>query len=114
MHSHFRHSLILTGFVLISFSANSQRIVSQQFKQYASIVSYGVDFEIKGVDTAGLETLVKIDIARYLPLRKPNERVEITDTISGVTIVLYSEKEMQVIRYPYYRFEPYSNGRKNE
>lgn len=107
------HTLLLLTVLLSADSASAQRVVSSDFSRYPSVTTYGVEFIIKGIDTAGLDVLCKISIEKYAPLRKKNERVEIKDTETGLIIVLFSEKELQVIRQPYYTFKQI-NGRKNE
>lgn len=52
-----------------------------------------IDFEIKGNPQVSKTTLAQIDLIAVEQHRQPNTRTEIVDTLTGLTLVVYSAEE---------------------
>jgi len=76
-----------------------QIIVNERVPSYTK---YKVEFEIKGIEKIDMQLLDKIDFEKYIPLRKQHERVEVTDDVTGKTLIIYSKDELKIVREPDY------------
>jgi hypothetical protein len=58
---------------------------------------YKKTFEIKNVSHPDPITLSRIDMSKYWKLMRPNQRVEVLDSETGLTLILYSREETNTI-----------------
>ena len=91
-------STLFTLFILLSFSSFSQSNTSRYavpITPLTPVERYGVDYELKDhVFTNGDSTVLNlIDLTTFEDQRSQTENVEIIDTATGLTIVLFFEKK---------------------
>lgn len=58
---------------------------------------YKKTYEIKGVANPDNETLSRIDMSKYWKSMNLNNRVEVVDDVTGLTLILYSHTEQKAL-----------------
>lgn len=87
-------------FLLITVFSYSQSSLSQQptkpgmyLADGTKVNEYKKTFEIKNNPNPDANTLSKIDVSKYWKLMSATKRVEVVDTVTGLTLILYSHNE---------------------
>lgn len=101
-----RSIFVILFYFVFSFSTKAQ-ISDMASQSYQSLKKYRIEFEIKDEVKVDLELLSKINFDNYIHLRKPDERVEVIDNVTGKTLIIYSEEELQIVRKPDLEFLDY-------
>ena len=110
---HNRSIFVVILCFVFSFNTKAQinDIIGHSNQSYKK---YKIEFEIKDEIKIDLKLLSYINFDKYVYLRKPSERVEVVDDITGMTIIIYSEEELKIVKEPYFNFVDYPDNVSNK